>query len=43
MRSGLFGFEDLGNAVRKIAIDLGVYISFGELRALKKRSKDGTP
>jgi hypothetical protein len=35
-----YGFEDLGNAVRKIAIDLGVYISFGELRALKKRAKD---
>ena len=36
-----FGFEDLGNAVRKIAIDLGVYISFGKLRELKSRSKDG--
>jgi hypothetical protein len=37
-----YGFEDLGNAVRKIAIDLGVYISFGKLHALKKRSKDGS-
>jgi hypothetical protein len=36
-----FGFEDLGNAVRKIAIDLGVYIGFGKLHELKKRSKDG--
>jgi hypothetical protein len=35
-----YGFEDLGNAVRKIAIDLGVYISFGKLRALKRRAKD---
>jgi len=38
-----YGFEDLGNAVRKIAIDLGVYISFGELRDLKARSKDNIP
>jgi hypothetical protein len=38
-----FGFEDLGNAVRKIAIDLGIYVSFGELRALKARSKDNVP
>jgi hypothetical protein len=37
-----FGFEDLGNAVRKIAIDLGVYISFGKLRELKARSKDNS-
>jgi hypothetical protein len=37
-----YGFEDLGNAVRKIAIDLGVYISFGELRKLKSRSKDSS-
>ena len=37
-----YGFEDLGNAVRKIAIDLGVYISFGELHELKKRSKDSS-
>jgi hypothetical protein len=35
-----FGFEDLGNAVRKIGIDLGIYISFGELRALKARAKE---
>ena len=31
-----YGFEDLGNAVRKISIDLGVYISFGELRAAQE-------
>jgi hypothetical protein len=37
-----YGFEDLGNAVRKIAIDLGVYIEFGKLRALKKRSSDNS-
>ena len=37
-----YGFEDLGNAVRKIAIDLGVYISFGKLRALRKRSSDNS-
>jgi hypothetical protein len=37
-----FGFEDLGNAVRKIEIDLGVYVSFGKLRALKARSKDNS-
>ena len=36
-----YGFEDLGNAVRKIAIDLGVYINFGQLHELKARSKDG--
>jgi len=36
-----YGFEDLGNAVRKIAIDLGVSIKFGKLHELKKRSKDG--
>ena len=35
-----YGFEDLGNAVRKIAIDLGVSIRFGKLHELKKRSKD---
>ena len=37
-----YGFEDLGNAVRKIAIDLGVYISFDKLHELRARSKDGT-
>jgi len=37
-----FGFEDLGNAVRKIAIDLGVEVRFGELHELKARSKDGS-
>ena len=37
-----YSFGDLGNAVRKISIDLGVYISFGELRALRRRSKDNS-
>jgi hypothetical protein len=37
-----YGFEDLGNAVRKIAIDLGVYISFDTLKELKPRAKDGS-
>lgn len=32
-----YGFEDLGNAVRKIAIDLGVNIRFHGLDKLKKR------
>lgn len=35
-----YGFEDLGNAVRKIAIDFGIRIEFSELRALKKRPSD---
>ena len=37
-----YGFGDLGNAVRKIAIDLGVDIAFGTLHELKRRSKDGS-
>jgi hypothetical protein len=37
-----YGFEDLGNAVRKIAIDLGVYINFDTLKELKPRPKDGS-
>lgn len=37
-----FGFEDLANAVRKIAIDLGVTVSFRNLENLKPRPKDGT-
>jgi hypothetical protein len=37
-----YDFADLGNAVRKIAIDLGVYVSFGELRNIKARSKDNS-
>ncbi|MEJ0073836.1 MAG: hypothetical protein WDO17_00055 [Alphaproteobacteria bacterium] len=37
-----YGFEDLGNAVRKIAIDLGVEIRFGRLHELKGRAKDGS-
>jgi hypothetical protein len=32
-----FAFEDLGNAVRKISIDLGVEITFHGVEALKKR------
>jgi hypothetical protein len=36
-----YGFEDLGNAVRKIAIDLGVRIRFHGLDKLKKRPKKG--
>jgi hypothetical protein len=32
-----YGFNDLGNAVRKIAIDLGVYVSFGKLHELQSR------
>jgi hypothetical protein len=36
-----YGFEDLGNAVRKIAIDLGVTIRFHGLDKLKKRPKEG--
>ncbi|WP_316168485.1 MULTISPECIES: hypothetical protein [unclassified Bradyrhizobium] len=36
-----YGFEDLGNAVRKIAIDLGVTIRFSGLDRLKKRPPDG--
>jgi hypothetical protein len=36
-----YGFEDLGNAVRKIAIDLGVRIRFHGLDKIKKRPKKG--
>ena len=32
-----FAFEDLGNAVRKIYIDLGIRITFGDLSILKNR------
>ena len=35
-----FAFEDLGNAVRKIAIDLGVPIRFERLDRLKRRPQD---
>ena len=35
-----YTFEDLGNAVRKIALDLGVKIRFHGLDKLKKRDKD---
>ncbi len=36
-----FSFEDLGNAVRKISIDLNVPIKFFNVERLKKRSDDG--
>jgi hypothetical protein len=36
-----FRFEDLGNAVRKIQIDLGVTIRFEHLKALRCRPIDG--
>jgi hypothetical protein len=36
-----FKFEDLGNAVRKIKLDLGVTIRFHGIEKLKTRSKDG--
>jgi hypothetical protein len=35
-----FTFEDLGNAVRKIRLDLDVNITFSGLTALKRRSRD---
>jgi hypothetical protein len=38
-----YGFEDLGNAQRKIAIDLGVPIRFYGLTKLKKRPSEGQP
>lgn len=37
-----YDFTDLGNAARKIAIDLGIYVSFSDLREIKRRSKDNT-
>jgi hypothetical protein len=37
-----YTFEDLGNAARKIEIDLGIRITFGELRKIRGRSKDNT-
>lgn len=36
-----YAFADLGNAVRKIALDLGVMIRFRGLEALMKRTDDG--
>jgi hypothetical protein len=36
-----FAFEDLGNAVRKVEIDLGVPIRFHGLEALKARRRGG--
>ena len=38
-QDGDFVFEDLGNAVRKIWIDLGVRIEFPQLHTLKARGK----
>ncbi len=37
-----YTFEDLGNAVRKISIDLGVPIKFHALQSLRRRSLDGS-
>jgi hypothetical protein len=37
-----FALEDLGNAVRKIELDLGVSIRFDGLERLKRRSEDGS-
>jgi hypothetical protein len=37
-----FAFVDLGNAVRKISIDLGIPIRFEKLERLKRRSGDGS-
>jgi hypothetical protein len=39
-RDPTFGFEDLGNAVRKIFIDFGISIRFGNLQTLKPRGKE---
>jgi hypothetical protein len=41
-RDPTYAFEDLGNAVRKIAIDLGVPIRFHRLEALKRRPVDSS-
>jgi hypothetical protein len=38
-----FGFEDLGNAVRKISLDLGVDITINRLEKLKPRGQDTDP
>ncbi len=35
-----FGFEDLGNAVRKVYIDLGIRITFDRLYGLRNRPTD---
>ena len=40
---GKFKFNDLGNAVRKIRIDLGVTIDFDEVRILKEKPKKDEP
>jgi hypothetical protein len=41
-RDPSYSFEDLGNAVRRISIDLGVRIEFHKLEALRRRAPDGT-
>jgi hypothetical protein len=41
-RDPAYTFEDLGNAVRKIQIDLGVPIQFRSLEVLKRRPLDGS-
>ena len=38
-----FGFGDLGNAVRKISLDLGVEITLDRLEKLSPRGKDPDP
>src|SRR5262249_24121082 len=38
-----FAFEDLGNAVRKISIDLGIPVRFKTLAELKPRSANLSP
>ena len=38
-----FAFDDLGNAVRKISLDLGVAITFHGLTALKSRALEIAP
>ena len=35
-----FEFEDLGNAIRKISLDLGITIRIPEIRRLKRRAED---
>ncbi len=41
-RDPAYAFEDLGNAVRKISIDLGIPIRFHKLEALKRRPQNST-
>jgi hypothetical protein len=41
-RDPSYAFEDLGNAVRRISIDLGIRIEFHKLEMLKRRPVDGS-